>query len=216
VSEDELRRRLEEARSGGNPTGWFEPLYAAAAAGERAVPWDRAAPRPLLAEWAALRGLRGDGARALVVGCGLGWDAELVAGLGFATVAFDVSETGIRMARAAHPGSAVDYVTADLLALPAEWEGAFDLVVECFTIQAMPPAVHEQALAAVCACLAPGGRLILIASAGEAGEAVAGPPWPLTRRELQRTPVGVLTHFVEHIVGDDLPHWRAELYRPSP
>jgi SAM-dependent methyltransferase len=213
MSEDELRRRVEEARSGGDPTGWFEALYAAAAAGEREVPWNRDAPRPLLAEWATLHGLRGDGARALVVGCGLGWDAEFIAGLGFATVAFDVAETGIRMARDAHPGSPVDYVVADLLALPAEWEGAFDLVVEVFTIQALPPAVHERALAACCACLAPGGRLILVASAGEEGDDADGPPWPLTRRELRRTPIGVHTHYIEHIVGRDLPHWRAELYR---
>ena len=31
-----------------DPTGWFEPLYAAAARGEREVPWDRDEPRDLL------------------------------------------------------------------------------------------------------------------------------------------------------------------------
>ncbi len=35
-----------------DPTGWFEPLYAAAERGEREVPWDRGEPRDLLVEWA--------------------------------------------------------------------------------------------------------------------------------------------------------------------
>ena len=209
----DLQRKLDEARAGRDPTGWFEPLYAAAAAGEAEVPWDRGEPRALLVEWAAMRGVRGEGRRALVVGCGLGWDAELFASLGFAVVAFDVSETGIRMAREAHPGSAVEYRVADLLSLPAEWQGGFDLVVESLTIQAMPPGVHEQALAAVCACVAPGGSLILVASAAEEDEAFDGPPWPLTRRELDRTPTGIHPRYFEHLAGREAAYWRAEFSR---
>ena len=38
-----------------DPTGWFEPLYAAAARGEREVPWDRGEPREALVEWASAR-----------------------------------------------------------------------------------------------------------------------------------------------------------------
>ena len=48
-----------------DPTGWFEPLYAAAERGEREVPWDRGEPRDLLVEWAADRGLRMGAASAL-------------------------------------------------------------------------------------------------------------------------------------------------------
>jgi 2-polyprenyl-3-methyl-5-hydroxy-6-metoxy-1,4-benzoquinol methylase len=49
------------------------------------------------------------------VGCGLGADAEYLASLGFDTVGFDISETAIRLARERFPGSAVRYVSADLL-----------------------------------------------------------------------------------------------------
>ena len=35
----------------GDPTGWFERLYADAAQGQAIVPWDRRAPHPLLVEW---------------------------------------------------------------------------------------------------------------------------------------------------------------------
>jgi SAM-dependent methyltransferase len=211
VSERDVRRKVEEARAGGDPTGWFEPLYAAASAGEGVVPWDRGAPRALLVEWAQLR--RPQGRTALVVGCGLGFDAEYVAGLGFATVAFDVSATAIEMARERHPGSRVDYRVADLLGLPAQWEQAFDLVVECLTVQSLPPQHHAAASASVAAMVAPGGTLIVIATA--AAGAPGAPPWPLTREEIDAFAVGgVQIRSVEHIPGE-LPHWRAELCRPA-
>ena len=54
-----------------DPTGWFEPLYAAAARGERSVPWERDEPREALVEWAEARGLdgRGLGERLRRLGC---------------------------------------------------------------------------------------------------------------------------------------------------
>ena len=66
----------------------------------------------------------------MVVGCGLGGDAEFLARLGFAVVGFDFSAPAIEAARALNPTSTVDYEVADLLALPAGWLAGFDLVVE--------------------------------------------------------------------------------------
>jgi methyltransferase family protein len=77
-----------------------------------------------------------------VVGCGLGADAEFMAGLGFTKTAFDVSPTAIQLAREHYPRTAVRYVTADLLHVPAAWQHAFDLVVEIITLQALPPELH--------------------------------------------------------------------------
>jgi hypothetical protein len=36
------------------------------------------------------------------------------------------------------PQSAVDYRVADLFDAPSEWRGAFDLVHELYTLQALP------------------------------------------------------------------------------
>jgi hypothetical protein len=47
-----------------------------AAAGEAIVPWARDGPNPVLVEWTRARALAGEGRRALVVGTGLGDDAE--------------------------------------------------------------------------------------------------------------------------------------------
>lgn len=122
----------------GEPTAWFDRLYAEAATGEVSMPWDRDAPQDLLRSWAEARDLDGAGRRAVVVGCGLGADAEYLAARGFATTGFDIAETAVRLARERHPETRVDYRVADLLALPEDWRGAFDLVVEIFTIQALP------------------------------------------------------------------------------
>jgi SAM-dependent methyltransferase len=171
-------RLARESLAAGDPTGWFERLYA----GDTGVPWDRGGPHPLLAEWA--EGLDGAGRRALVVGAGLGEDAELLAGCGFATTAFDVSPTAIDTARDRHPGTAVDYRVADLLDPPPEWRGAFDLVAEVFTVQALPDDVRPAAIANVAGFVAPGGTLVVVATARQPGGAPGGPPWPLTRAEI--------------------------------
>lgn len=202
-----------------DPTGWFEPLYRAAAAGDAVVPWHAGAPSPLLVEWAGSRRADGSGRRALVVGCGLGDDAEHVASLGFRTVAFDIAPTAIRGARARFPDSAVEYVVADLLDAPPEWREAFDLVVEHITVQALPDPPRASAIAAVSGFVAPGGTLLVISGARSDDEAVDGPPWPLARGEVESFATGgvELVRIEELASGPGRPwsrSWRAELRRP--
>jgi hypothetical protein len=196
-----------------DPTGWFEPLYAAAARGEREVPWDRDAPRELLVEWPSLRGLDGGGLGTCVVGCGFGADAEYLSGFGFAVTAFDVAPTAVRGAEERHPDSAVDYVVADLLDLPRSWSEAFALVVDCLTVQSLPDSVRPSAIRRVGALVAPRGTLLIIAARrNEADGPLDGPPWPLTRAEVESFAQGGLEPVrIEEIRGW---RWRAELRRP--
>jgi SAM-dependent methyltransferase len=187
----------------------------AAEEGDATVPWDRGEPNPLLVEWAQARELSGDSRRALVVGCGLGQDSEYVAGLGFQTVAFDIAETAIRTVRRRFPDSAVDYVVADLLDPPGDWAGTFDLVVESITVQSLPPWLHPEAIAQVRRMVAPGGTLIVHSGAREEQDEPDGPPWPLTRAEVEAF-AGDDLHpaRIEELRGPDMFHrWRAEFRR---
>jgi SAM-dependent methyltransferase len=212
-------RMAAESIAAGDPTGWFERLYAAAEAGQTAVPWDRGAPSRYLTGWAAARGLHGAGQRAVVVGCGLGDDAEFIAGLGFQTTAFDISPTAIAAARRRFPSSAVRYQAADLLSPPAAWRHAFDLVVESLTLQALPDPPRRDAIARLGDLVAPRGALIAIARAREPGQAVAGPPWALTRAEIDALAGGGLEPVrIEDIYDPQMPwprRWRAEFRRPA-
>jgi SAM-dependent methyltransferase len=211
-------RLAAESIAAGDPTGWFERVYAAAEAGQTAVPWDRREPSRYVTQWAAARGLAGAGKRALVVGCGLGDDAEFVAGLGFDTVAFDISPTAIVTARRRFPGSVVRYQTADLLDPPAAWHQAFDLVVESLTLQALPDPPRRDAIARLSGLVAERGTLIVIARAREPGQAVQGPPWALSRAEVDALSDGGLEPArIEDITDPQMPwprRWRAEFRRP--
>ena len=133
----------------------------------------------------ALDGVDGTGRRALVVGSALGDDPELVASLGFETTAFDVSSTAVARAKARFPESRVNYRVADLLDAPAEWREAFDLVVEAITVQSLPHELRERAIAAIVSFVAPGGELLVVSAQAEDHPYGDGPPWPLTRAEVE-------------------------------
>lgn len=230
---EEFAGRLAgQSIAAGDPTGWFERLYAAAEAGQTAVPWDRGAPNPFLVPWAKQRGLvpasadkpvgGGPGStrsRALVVGCGTGDDAEFIAGLGFQTVAFDISPSAIAAARRRYPDSAVAYQTADLLDPPAAWHRAFDLVVESLTLQALPDPPRRDAIARLGDLVAPAGTLIVIARAREPDEPADGPPWALTRAEIDALAVtGLEPVRIEDLNSPEFEwsrRWRAEFERPA-
>ena len=165
-------------------TAWFEQLYAAAETGDAQVPWFRGGPNPFLEQWVRERAPEGAGRRALVIGTALGDDAEMLAGLGYAVTAFDIAPTAIERARRRFPDSDVDYRVADLLDLPSEWREAFDLVAEAITVQSLPVALREQAIDAIASTVAPGGTLIVVSGIHSGEGPRDGPPWPLTRSEL--------------------------------
>jgi SAM-dependent methyltransferase len=160
-------------------------------------------------------GLDGCGRRAVVVGSAGGADAEFVAGLGFETVGFDIAPAAVELARSRHPGSRVDYVTADLLDLPSDWVGAFDLVVESINVQALPDSLRPQAIANVARLVAPGGTLFVTEAVRDDGEPPAdGPPWPLTRGEIESFGAGGLEPVrIEIVEAPGSQRWRAEFSR---
>jgi SAM-dependent methyltransferase len=193
---------------------WFERLYLEAEGGAGAgVPWDRGAPHYLLEGWVRERGRR-RGRRALVVGSGMGRDSEYLAGLGFATVAFDFSATAIAAARRRLPDSPVDDRVADLLDPAPDWREAFDLVVESLTVQSLPRQLRSAAIARVRRMVAPGGALLVIAAVKGEEDDPADGPWPLTRGEVESFAAdGLDLVRLEDFRDPDAHRWRAELRR---
>ncbi len=187
-SELQTRRIARAALDRDDPTGWFEDLYSAASDGAAVVPWDRGTANPLLSEWFEASEPNGTSKTAVVIGAGTGWDAELVADRGYQTTAFDISPTAVETAQRNHPDSQAEYVVADLFSQPAEWHHAFDLVVEIYTVQALPITLQPTAVQKVGELVAPGGTLVVIASAraeGQPDAEVEGPPWPLTKATIR-------------------------------
>ena len=210
--EDTADRLANAAVADGDPTRWFDELYSSGERGEHSMPWDRDAPNGLIAEWGEAR--EGAGAQALVIGCGLGRDSEYLATRGYAVTAIDVAPTAIRTAQQRYPDSTVHYRVADLLDPPADLRGAFDLVVESYTVQALPPSVRAEATKAVTAMVAPGGTLLVIAMVLADGEPLSGPPWKMTRAEIDA--FGLEQVRVEQLDGSSgHRQWRAEFHRPA-
>jgi SAM-dependent methyltransferase len=203
----------EEAHARGDATGWLERLYAEAGQDPSHVPWADRVGNPNLVEWLDRR--PSHAGRALVVGCGLGHDAEELARRGYEVTAFDVAPSAVDWARSLHAGSPVTYVAADLLHAPSEWAQAYDLVVEIYTVQVLRDEPRREALLALPGFVAPGGTLLLIARGRDEDEPEGDLPWPLTRRELS-TVAQLLTTvaFEDYLDAEGRRRFRVEWARP--
>ncbi|HEX2913900.1 MAG TPA: class I SAM-dependent methyltransferase [Chloroflexia bacterium] len=211
MTKDELRLIAKQlARqyiAENNPTGWFEVVYARAGGDEKTISWADMEPNPFLLEWLEREKPSGTDQSALVVGCGLGDDAEALARLGFKVTAFDISPTAVEWCKRRFPDSKVNYAVADLLALPSEWAKSFDLVVEIYTLQVLPPDLRRQAMKALADCLSSEGLLLVICRGREEEDDPGSMPWPLSRQVLEEFQEEGLTElsFVDFMDKEEPP-----------
>lgn len=218
---DRAREKLDEltgAKGGSDEDrkAWFRTVYREAGRDAAAVPWADQKPKEALVSWLAAH--PGQGAQALDVACGLGDNAEAIAAAGYTTTAFDLAEEAIEWAGQRFSETQVTYQTADLFDLPADWQGRFALVHECYTLQALKSPLREQAFEALASLVKPGGVLLLISRVREEGTAADGPPWPLMPSEWRRfEQLGFTLRECEDYVirrGErSVPHVRAAFYR---
>ena len=201
-SRDPDRSRAVElataAKDTGRPLDWFEQLYAEAGDPED-VPWAELAPNRWLVQQRELRA--GEG-RALVVGCGYGDDAAWLASRGWSVTAFDIAPSAVRVASERFADTDIEFVTADLLALPDEWRSAYDLVVEIFTLQVLPDDMRASAFAALRGVLRPGGRLFVHCRLREPEDPRGDFPWPLTLDEVRSGFAGLTIDRFDDFVDD--------------
>jgi SAM-dependent methyltransferase len=217
------RKRLDEIDPAKQPGAdgdprrrdWFEAVYALAEGDPANVPWGNMIAHPLLVDWLA-RSPRLDGLKALDIGCGLGDNAAALAGQGAQVTAFDLVPRAAEWAQNRFPDSGIVFCAADLFDPPAEWLGAFDLVHETYTLQALPASMLAQAREALVQLVRPGGRLLVISRARDEEQTGDGPPWPLARSD-----IGAFSACGMEVESfEDIPpgvtasrHWRAVLQR---
>lgn len=163
------------------PTEWFDPIYSQSNLAGSGVPWAHMQTHPDFQEWLDKNPISGHGKKAIVVGCGMGDDAITLEKLGFQTTAFDVSDAAIALCKKRFPNSKVEFVSADLFQLPADWLHRFDFVLEIYTIQALPPKYETLAVQSISSLAKPSGQLVVIARvSSQERDFAKGPPWLLT------------------------------------
>lgn len=215
---DEALKLAKDFAAKGYPDGWFEEFYARAGGDIEKVYWADLEPGPHLVDYLA-RHPAPAGGRAVTIGCGLGDDAECLAGAGYETTAFDISSAAIAMCRKRYPESTVDYRVDDLFALPGDWARSFDLVYECNTIQILTGDNRGRALAAMVDLVKPGGVVLVSCSSREEGEGLDAWPLALDRREIDGFAKAGLAE-EEFVAYDDtqdppVPHFFAVYRRPA-
>jgi SAM-dependent methyltransferase len=196
--------------------GWFEAVYALSEGDPAKVPWGNMVAHPLLLEWLA-GNPRLDGLAALDIGCGLGDNAAALAGQGARVTGFDLVSRAADWAGRRFPNLGIDFCAADLFDPPREWVEAFDFVHETYTLQALPLELLDSARKNTAGFVKPGGRLLVITRARDERQDFEGPPWPLTRENIESFAI----HGLTLLTLEDVPptvtpnrHWRA-LFRKN-
>ncbi|MDJ1184872.1 class I SAM-dependent methyltransferase [Roseofilum casamattae] len=201
-----LRQLAREYVAENKATEWFEVLYSQAQQDPTLLPWAHLQPNPNLTEWLQSNSISGSGKTALVIGCGLGDDAEELCNYGFEVVAFDVAPSAIEWCQQRFSSSSVDYAIADLLHPPMSWYRSFDFVFESYTLQALPLELRLAAMQSTADFVAPGGMLLIIARSRNEEEELSGPPWPLTEAEVMEfTRLGLASDRFEEYWDKETP-----------
>jgi SAM-dependent methyltransferase len=201
----QARELAEQAVSDGEPLRWFEQLYSAAESADAAVPWADLEVNPHLAGWSGLEPDRMH--RVLVVGCGYGDDAEWLSRQGCDVTAFDIAPSAVQRCIERFPETRVSYRVADLIHPPAEWlRDRFDLVVEIYTVQVLPPGSPARAAAIGSLATLTAGTLLVIARARGETDDPGVMPWPLLAAELQPLEdLGLRPVLADDFVDDEDP-----------
>lgn len=167
-----------------DPLGWFEPLYKGAQGDHKKVFWADLEPNPYLVKWVDDNETNPAGKKAIVIGCGVGDDAEVLSEQGYDVIAFDISSAAIDLCKHRYPDTKVHYKVADLFNVPKEWQDNFDLVFECNTIQVLPGNYRILARNAMISLLAPGGCILVSCRSRKQGELEDAIPLPLDHDEI--------------------------------
>ncbi|HLO83633.1 MAG TPA: class I SAM-dependent methyltransferase [Nostocaceae cyanobacterium] len=217
--QDPVRQKIKQLanESLDHPTAWFETVYARSQGDTNQIPWAKLTPHPYLQNWLDTYTPTSEKPTAVVIGCGLGDDAEAIAAKGYQVTAFDISPTAVNWCQQRFPNSQVNYTVADLLAIPPQWQQAFDLVFECRTIQSLPLSIRSTVIEAVASLVAVGGTLLLVSAFRETEAQPEGPPWPLSASEFSQFIELELTEVSRFSSSElNLPHLRIEYQKQSP
>ncbi len=183
-SPEEYKKMVKVFQKNDNPTGWFDKIYQSANGDYKEVFWADLEPSPYLISWLKEEKITKENKTAIVIGCGVGDDAQALSSFGFEVTAFDISPTAIELCKKRFPNSKVTYIVADLFDYPKDWFESFDVVYECNTIQVLPDQYRKKARKAMSSLLAKDGYILVSCRSREEGTMLDVIPLPLSKSEM--------------------------------
>jgi SAM-dependent methyltransferase len=166
---------------------WFEELYAQSENDTSKIPWTDLEGNMYLQEWVNKNDMTPYKDKSvLVVGCGIGGDAELLSNYFSEIEAFDVSSSAIKWVKKRFTDSKVNYFAADLFDEKAEFQlkAPYDFIFEAYTIQALPRELKIPAMNILPTLLKKSGQLLIVCDGRENNEEGFTIPHPLSPDEL--------------------------------
>lgn len=146
------------------------------------TPWDKGQASPPLRAFLQTHRIKG---KALVPGCGTGYDVRLLAEHGAVVFGLDIAPLALEKARLAPTVGNESYVLADFLNLPASYHRQFDAVVEHTCLCALEPADREAYVQSVQQALKPGGMYLAVFFRKVSNYNGEDPPHPISSSEIE-------------------------------
>ncbi|KAG5181164.1 S-adenosyl-L-methionine-dependent methyltransferase [Tribonema minus] len=153
--------------------------------------------------------------RALVPGCGRGYDAIAFGAAGYDATGLDLSKTGIQAATALlaetepKPAGPVQFVVGNFFEFGGDGSGGrFDVILDYTFLCALDPSIRQQWAQRMAALLAPGGELVTLIFPIGKPLSEGGPPFGVTLDLLTEllTPVGLEAVEELKMLPDELCH----------
>ncbi|KAB7881980.1 class I SAM-dependent methyltransferase [Poseidonibacter ostreae] len=180
------KQMVKKFQENDNPTGWFDSIYIDAQGDYKSVFWADLQPSPYLVKWLKENPASSKQKKAIVVGCGVGDDAQALSEYGYEVIGFDISKEAIKLCKSRYPNSKVTYLVADLFDYDKQWLENFDVVYECNTIQVLPGKYRIQARKAISNLVKKQGYALVSCRSRKKGEQENDIPLPLDYDEINK------------------------------
>ncbi|WP_419764504.1 MAG: class I SAM-dependent methyltransferase [Arcobacter sp.] len=180
------KKMVKEHQENDKPLDWFDTIYKIANGDYKKVFWADLEPNPYLLDWIESHPIKKQKSTAIVVGCGVGDDAEALSRFGFDVTAFDIAPTAIELCKKRYPNSKVNYLVANLFEYNNSWFQNFDLVYECNTIQVLPGAYRTKARSSISNLVKKDGYVLVSCRSREKNRQKDDIPLPLDKNEIDQ------------------------------
>lgn len=208
------KKMVKYYQDNNDPLGWFDSIYKNAEGDYKAVFWADLEASPYLIKWLEKNPIKENKNKAIVIGCGVGDDAEALSEFGYDVTAFDISPCAIELCKNRYPNSKVKYLVADLFNYQKKWIENFHVIYECNTIQVLPGEYRVKAREAISNLIRKEGHLLVSCRSRKKGEQEDDIPLPLDKYEIDDFIRTYKLEEIEFLAYDDnqipkVPHFFA-------